>query len=385
MATATNKKRKDYTQIPNAVTFDKTLSLSEFRTFAAILSYAYGDKTEAYPSQVTLKERLGMHRETVGLALKRLVGLGLIKRLRKTKDGQWVYKVRGLDHVGKSDTQGDGKSDIAPVGKSGTKQTKQKKTSKKEASPRSAGASPSGAEATSGESVHGHGYGTADSAASPESAVPSIGQRAELATPAGHNGRNTLLSRDDDAQDEFGFGPRSESEPSSDSAPRDDADAILDEVFGKGSDHTPQKSAERPYSKRAINELMLSPEGVPLDDDRDELFYEVEAVTLPSVYGEPFNPGDLDKLITDRGVAFCRMWAHWLPRKIADKYAKDSVKGVPSPTGLYTQAVREGWKVDPAWPQFDETLHTVAAREACRKREEARELKHSLRTTGTVQ
>jgi hypothetical protein len=247
---------------------------------------------------------------------------------------------------------------------------KSSKTNKDYASPRLA--SSSLAEATSGESVNG-------SAASPRSAGSSEievnteprshgkGNAAELATLPGHNGRNKLLSPDDPL--DFGLGAPSET-------PRDVADEILDDCLGYAADATPQQSAERPYTKRTINEYTLSPEGVPLDDDRDELFYEVEADILPRLYGEPFNPGDLEKLANEHGVAFCRMWAHWLERKIASEYKRKPVKGVPSPTGLFTQAVREGWKVDPAWPQFDETLHTVAARKEYRKRQEARELKH---------
>jgi hypothetical protein len=333
---------------------------------------AYGSDTTTTASVRGIACKTGLDKRTVKAITARLLELGLIVPKGPRKDG--YAKKHDVALTKPASLEGRGRVSTTPTRGSvqhpleGQYNTHIKSSKNIRHFPRSAGSSLSDTKEASGESIHG-------SAASPESAVPSEievstspdvhgnGNAAELATRPGHNGANKLLSRDADAQDEFGFGPRSESEPA---PPRDDADEILDEAL----DPTPQKSAEpeRPYNKRTINEYMLSPEGVPLDDDRDELFYEVEAVTLPSVYGEPFNPGDLDKLIADRGVSFCRMWAHWLPRKIANEYKRKPVRGVPSPTGLYAEAVRKGWKVDPSWPQFDETLHTVKAREQFEKR-----------------
>jgi hypothetical protein len=153
---------------------------------------------------------------------------------------------------------------------------------------------------------------------------------------------------------------------------RDIADEILDEVFGiTRSDPEP----ERQFTKAEVNALFLTPEGERVNDDGYELRYDLVNDVLPLVYGESFNrPEDLDTLIADRGVKLCRLWMHWLPRKIAHRYANG--KDVENPTGLYIKAVRGRWQVDPSWPQFDETLHTVAAREEYRKRQEAQRLKH---------
>lgn len=78
------------------------------------------------------------------------------------------------------------------------------------------------------------------------------------------------------------------------------------------------------------------------------------------LHGEHLKDADLDRLVVARGVAFCRLWQHWLPRKVAWYY---DVKKEPvtKPTALYVEAVRGGWKVDPSWPEFDEKRHTWAA------------------------
>jgi hypothetical protein len=365
MQTASSKKSKKssngFTQIPNAIIFDPTLSLSEFRTYAAILSYAFGKKTEAKPSQVGLSKRTGMDRETIRIALKSLVAYGLIEPLGKGKDGQRVYKVRGLNPKPK----GDGRSATIGDGNPATKMTEnpaqiiqQKNTSHEYAAPRLAGSSLSDAKEASGESLEG-------SAASPESAVPSEievntepgshgnGNAAEPATPPGHNGRNTLLSRDDDAQDAedvFAFGPRSESEPSSESAPpRDVADETLDELFGTGSDPTPQKSAERPYSKPTIaaelQERRIAPDGVSFHGNVEDGAAWLEAVkAIKRVGGQSFNHGALQDSIDEHGEACVWFHAKWFLLRLAA-----SKKPPDKPVPFFLDCVAQDYAVNPKW------------------------------------
>jgi hypothetical protein len=123
-----------------------------------------------------------------------------------------------------------------------------------------------------------------------------------------------------------------------------------------------------PRSRAEINAAFLTPEGLRVSDDPDDLECHANT-TLAWVCGEPLIRGSLDALAT-YGVERCAMWAHWLPRKIADEYSKG--RPVGSPSGLYRSAVEGGWEVDPKWPEFDEQRHTVAARAEARKRQEAR-------------
>jgi hypothetical protein len=115
--------------------------------------------------------------------------------------------------------------------------------------------------------------------------------------------------------------------------------------------------------KRFINEQRLTPEGLRASSDRDDLQYNLHADILPMLLGEPIRAAELDALIEQRGVQFCAMWAAWLPRKVAAHYAANNGFGsaVMKPTGLYIQAVREGWQVDPSWPEFDQNRHVCGA------------------------
>ena len=133
----------------------------------------------------------------------------------------------------------------------------------------------------------------------------------------------------------------------------------------------------RPFTKDEINAALIRPDGFRASDDFDDLSYDLSNLILPMVVGQSLNKGDLDldKLVDKHGVRFCHFWAHWLPRKIADEYAKN--RPVLSPTGLYRSAVEQGWTVNPKWAAFDEKRHTFAAREQYINRQLERNLKSS--------
>jgi hypothetical protein len=180
---------------------------------------------------------------------------------------------------------------------------------------------------------------SAESAASPESAVPSGSEmntqakvigNAELAPLPASNGRSTLL------QSETSKPPR-------------------------------------PPTKAEVNAAFIRPDGFSASDDFADLSDDLSNLILPMVVGEPLKESDLDKLVAKRGVTFCHFWAYWLPRKIAYEYEKG--RPVPSPTGVYLSAVEQRWEVNPKWPEFDEQRHTVVAREQSVKRKLDRNLK----------
>jgi hypothetical protein len=389
--------------VPNALIDSMAFDDTDKLVYVVLRRHAIGDKTDVWPSQVRIAALARKGRDSVRSSLHKLTEAGIVSEVGRDARKKATYRLHlDVDLSKVNLTQNRQVPDLESPGNL-TQNRHQadiaEHTNKKYASPRLASSSLSDAEMTSGESVDG----TADSAASPESTVPleievntspgyDKGNAEALPTLPASNGRSNLLqSRDGDAQDAedgFDFGPPFEWGPSSESTSRSDvAGEILDEIFGPDNDPEPQKSVESAepehlYGKSVINKLMLTPKGEQLTDDEDELRYEVEALILPGVYGEPFNPGDLDKLVAARGVPFCRMWIHWLGRKIASAYERG--RPVSNPSGLYLRAVEQGWEVDPKWPQFNEVLHTVAAREEYRKRQEAERKKRALSALPTL-
>lgn len=144
-----------------------------------------------------------------------------------------------------------------------------------------------------------------------------------------------------------------------------------------------QDIAPRPLSKAEINAAFVTPDGHRVSDSIDDLDCDLNT-TLARVYGEMLNRGTLETLVGKHGERQCALWAHWLPRKIADEYTKG--RPVESPSGLYRKAVEQGWHVDPKWPEFDEERHILAAREQYIKRQLEIKLKskHSKFTAADI-
>jgi hypothetical protein len=147
------------------------------------------------------------------------------------------------------------------------------------------------------------------------------------------------------------------------------ADAnVTDKPHGKGL--TASVSSARPSggikpggictSKQRVNELRLTPEGRHVDDDPESVLHDLDQA-LGLAGGEPIKRSVLNELLGLRGAEYLNFWRAWLPYKIAAEYKAG--RPVKKPTGLYTEAVRGGWEVNPTWPAFDEVLHTVAARD----------------------
>jgi hypothetical protein len=119
------------------------------------------------------------------------------------------------------------------------------------------------------------------------------------------------------------------------------------------------------HSKQMVNDALLTPEGLRASDDPDEASNLLNC-GLAQVCGEPLNPREEERLLVEYGARLVSFWSHWLPRKVAAEYGKG--KPVASPAGMLKRALEQDWKVDPAWPPFDDVLHTVAAREAAERR-----------------
>jgi hypothetical protein len=328
---STRDKRKGFAPIPNALIDNPYLNLRDKMVLIKLASHAYGDKKTANPSQVGISKCLKIKRSTASAALDSLTALEIIRPHGKGRCGKKETFTIDLDRAANLSKRGPGnlpKRGPLPARLRTIKQTAGTKQSNKTLASNAAPAT----EVTAGEGVDG--LGSAGSAASPVTAATSNGE-----VDLGHNGRSTLLQS------------------------HDIADEILDEVFG-------EPTPRRQYTKREINDLLLTPEGLRVDSDAYELEYDLSNVYLPMVCGEPLNRGEFDKLVAEQGVEFCRLWMHWLSRKIADCYRQG--KPVKKPTALYIKAVLGRWQVDPAWPQFDEELHTVAAWAEAHKRQEAR-------------
>lgn len=106
------------------------------------------------------------------------------------------------------------------------------------------------------------------------------------------------------------------------------------------------------FTNRQINELMLTPNLKLPDDEPDALFCNLD-LELGLAGGKVFNRKVLEELVALRGDRFVAFWTSWLLRKIAAEY--EAGRPVTNPSGLFTEAVRGGWKVDQRWPEFDES------------------------------
>lgn len=107
-------------------------------------------------------------------------------------------------------------------------------------------------------------------------------------------------------------------------------------------------------SKKQINDLLLTPDGKIPDDEPDALLCNLDGALLMAG-GKAFNRGVLDALVDEHGPRYCAFWTEWLLRKCAAEYEAGRI--VKNPGGLYTEAVRGHWEVDPAWPEFNEKRH----------------------------
>lgn len=85
-------KNKDFTQIPNFLIKDKKLSDPEFRTYALLKSYKYGDKGNVFPSQATLAEVRGKSRKSIIGHIHSLKAKGIIDFKRRGYSQSNLYR-----------------------------------------------------------------------------------------------------------------------------------------------------------------------------------------------------------------------------------------------------------------------------------------------------
>jgi len=74
--------KKDFTQIPNGIIRDVSLSNCLFRTYVALRAYAYGEN-KSFPAQQTVADSLGKRRETINRHVSELERKGYIKKRRR--------------------------------------------------------------------------------------------------------------------------------------------------------------------------------------------------------------------------------------------------------------------------------------------------------------
>ena len=108
------------------------------------------------------------------------------------------------------------------------------------------------------------------------------------------------------------------------------------------------------FTKKQINEQLLTPNGKLPDDDLDALLCNIDG-QLILAGGKHFNNQVLDALVGEHGATYVAFWTSWLLRKIAAEY--EAGRPVSNPGGLFTEAVRGHWEVNPSWPEFDDERH----------------------------
>lgn len=110
-----------FTALPNAILARQDLTISEFRTYAALASFASPSNPVCWPSRESIAERLGgVHVDTVTRALTRLKRLGLIEIKRRCNRSS-VYRLLTGEPPG-SDTH---PSDPVPTPACRIEQTKE--------------------------------------------------------------------------------------------------------------------------------------------------------------------------------------------------------------------------------------------------------------------
>ncbi len=299
-----NDRPKGFTQIPNALIDNPALSIRDKMVLIKLARHGYG-KTTVYPSQVEIAKSLGIRRETVKAALDSLTALGVVQPHGKGHSGkQETYTI---------DLASAANLTIQSAGYEGPNLT---------VSP----CKPDGLTVQPDDSV----------------GIKHKAEENELNNNADSTLPSTLRRYADPGSPSRQYAcPAQYEEP-------DDSVVRLTPAGPLGK------------SKAQINELLLTPDGKIALDSYDDLNYDLNSLTLPMLGSKWIPEPELTKLVDLRGVRYCSFWMSWLPRKIASEYAKG--KPVNNPAGLYRRAVEQSWEVDPAWPTFDETQHTSAAR-----------------------
>jgi len=111
------------------------------------------------------------------------------------------------------------------------------------------------------------------------------------------------------------------------------------------------------FSKRETNDQLLTPDGKR--PDLEGLESDLSGLLAIAYSPKHFDSRQLEKLVAEHGTEYCAFQVSWLLRRIAHEY--DAGREVTNPAGLFAEAVRGQWPVDPKWPEFDESLHTPKA------------------------
>lgn len=295
-----------FTKIPNAIIDNPALSMRDKVVLFKLARHGYGKMT-VYPSQVEIAKSLGIQRETVKTALESLTAVGVIRPHGKGRSGKQETYTIDLDRAANLTAQPAGFKDAnltdspsKPDGLAGKPDGSSVTNKKAEEKNNKKG----GAEALLAV------RGSVDSGATLED-----------------NNRSACLAK--------------EEEPD-------------------GSSGRSKPGGRIVRSKKAVNDLLLTPDGKIALNSYDDLDYDLNSLTLATLGGEWIPESELAKLVELRGVRYCAFWTAWLPRKVASEYAKG--KPVKNPAGLYRRAIEEAWQVDPSWPEFDETQHVWDAK-----------------------
>lgn len=291
MPTTTSKPQapKGFTMVPNWLIDDKRLTAAEKWSIISVARRAYGAKTSAWPSQTKIANTGGFDRKTIRKALQAVTACGMLEPIRCHERGVVEYRL----HI-----------DEPPA-----------------SFPR------------------------------PEAYAPGdLGNRTQVTggvIPTKHSKvkdqeKNTLVPPDNTSNGEV-------------AVIRGD---LHGNEYGNCSAYNPPEAyapgrSEPRFTKREINELLLTPDGKRPDVEglESDLFAVLAMVHAP----KHFDTRQLEKLVAEHGAEYCTFWVSWLLRKIAAEY--DAGRPVENPAGLFAKAVRDRWEVDPKWPEFDETRH----------------------------
>jgi hypothetical protein len=295
--TATPAKREGFTQIPNWLIDEPNLTAAEKWSVMVVARHAYGQKTSAFPSQVSIAKRGHFDRKTIRTALESVTDLGILEAIGKNgrSDQQVEYRLHLDSRPKKLDLRnthpGDlGRTPHLPGDSTPTKHTEQEYEVKK---------THVGIDVTSNIE---------------DTVEPEVGSRIGRVCSANESGPG---------------------------------------AYDPGAS-TPSKHT---FTKRQINEQLLTPDGKR--PDVDGLDCDLNEALIMAESPSYFPSSELDKLVAKRGEERCAFWASWLLRKIASEYERG--KPVENPAGLFRTAVEQHWEVNPSWPEFDEHKHTDAA------------------------
>ena len=297
-----DKPRDGYKQIPNALIDNPNLCIRDKMVLIKLASHAYGKKRSAYPSQVKVAKCLGIQRETVKAALDSLTALGIVRPHGKGRQGKQETFTIDLDRAANLTAHPTGNLTAHPTTPDGSSDINKTEQIRQEK----------------------------------ENANPEVTSEIRGdAEPQGHEEIGSAL--------------------------------LYTEHAGLAAMFSAQADLLAGLTPEQIRDCRIAPDGTSAFDvcaDADAWLL-AKSVVEEYAEGEPFNPGELDKLCDEYGNEAVWFHAKWFPRRIG------ALKSQPNkPTAYFIDCVRKDHPVNPTWPKVwmeassDEILTAIFGEES---------------------